>query len=145
VRGTGAAALAGIVLVEGAGGVVLGAAFAVAAFVVLARVLRALSRGRRPLGSSSTEAQAPRLDRSCVARLGGASRHVKALIVLAQPPHPQGGAAGRCAWALLKGLHAHGVDVQANRGATSVGGCTAAGDPGPHRCCGCGVARVVTS
>ena len=41
--GTGAAALAGIVLVEGAGGVVLGAAFAVAAFVVLARVLRALS------------------------------------------------------------------------------------------------------
>jgi glycosyltransferase involved in cell wall biosynthesis len=38
---------------------------------------------------------------------------VKALIVLAQPPHPQGGAAGRCAWALLQGLHAHGVDVQA--------------------------------
>lgn len=34
------------------------------------------------------------------------------LVVLAQPPEPQGGAAGRCAWALLKGLRAHGLDVR---------------------------------
>jgi glycosyltransferase involved in cell wall biosynthesis len=38
---------------------------------------------------------------------------VKVFVVLAQPPFPQGGAAGRCAWALLLGLRAHGVDVRA--------------------------------
>jgi glycosyltransferase involved in cell wall biosynthesis len=38
---------------------------------------------------------------------------VRILAVLAQPPLPQGGAAGRCAWALLLGLRAHGLDVTA--------------------------------
>jgi glycosyltransferase involved in cell wall biosynthesis len=38
---------------------------------------------------------------------------MKALVVLAQPPAPQGGAAGRCAWALLRGVQAHGVEVRA--------------------------------
>ena len=38
---------------------------------------------------------------------------MKIFVVLAQPPRPQGGAAGRCAWALLLGLRAHGLQVQA--------------------------------
>lgn len=38
---------------------------------------------------------------------------MKILAVFAQPPSPQGGAAGRCAWALLQGLEAHGLEVQA--------------------------------
>jgi glycosyltransferase involved in cell wall biosynthesis len=38
---------------------------------------------------------------------------MKILCVFAQPPSPQGGAAGRCAWALLQGLEAHGLEVQA--------------------------------
>jgi len=38
---------------------------------------------------------------------------MKVLAVFAQPPSPQGGAAGRCAWALLRGLEAHGLDVHA--------------------------------
>jgi glycosyltransferase involved in cell wall biosynthesis len=38
---------------------------------------------------------------------------VKLLVVLARPPHPEGGAADRCAVALLRGLRANGVDVLA--------------------------------
>jgi glycosyltransferase involved in cell wall biosynthesis len=38
---------------------------------------------------------------------------MKVLIVLTQPPLPEGGANSRCAVALLRGLLAHGVDVQA--------------------------------
>jgi glycosyltransferase involved in cell wall biosynthesis len=38
---------------------------------------------------------------------------MRVLVVLAQPPLPQGGAAGRCAWALLQGLRSHGLDVRA--------------------------------
>jgi glycosyltransferase involved in cell wall biosynthesis len=38
---------------------------------------------------------------------------MRVVAALAQPPLPQGGAAGRCAWALLLGLRAHGVDVKA--------------------------------
>jgi glycosyltransferase involved in cell wall biosynthesis len=38
---------------------------------------------------------------------------VKVFLALAQPPLGQGGAAGRCAWALMQGLRAHGLDVQA--------------------------------
>jgi len=46
-------------------------------------------------------------------RVGGVARGVRVLVALAQPPLPQGGAAGRCAWALLLGLRAHGLDVTA--------------------------------
>jgi hypothetical protein len=35
------------------------------------------------------------------------------LVVLAEPPLPEGGAAGRCAIGLIQGLVAHGVDVRA--------------------------------
>jgi glycosyltransferase involved in cell wall biosynthesis len=38
---------------------------------------------------------------------------MKALIVLTQPPLPEGGAPGKCALALVRGLQANGVDVQA--------------------------------
>lgn len=38
---------------------------------------------------------------------------MKVLVVLTQPPLPEGGAAGRCAVALLRGLRSHGVDVEA--------------------------------
>lgn len=38
---------------------------------------------------------------------------MRIFLALAQPPLPQGGAAGRCAWALVKGLRAHGHDVRA--------------------------------
>ncbi|HEY7694388.1 MAG TPA: glycosyltransferase family 4 protein [Gaiellaceae bacterium] len=38
---------------------------------------------------------------------------VKALLVLTQPPLPEGGAPGKCALALVRGLQAHGVDVRA--------------------------------
>jgi glycosyltransferase involved in cell wall biosynthesis len=38
---------------------------------------------------------------------------VKALVVLTQPPAPEGGAPGRCAIGLLRGLEAHGVGVRA--------------------------------
>jgi glycosyltransferase involved in cell wall biosynthesis len=38
---------------------------------------------------------------------------VKALVVLTQPPLPEGGAPGKVAIGLLRGLQAHGVDVQA--------------------------------
>jgi glycosyltransferase involved in cell wall biosynthesis len=38
---------------------------------------------------------------------------MKALIVLPEPPLPEGGASGRCALALLVGLREHGVDVRA--------------------------------
>jgi glycosyltransferase involved in cell wall biosynthesis len=38
---------------------------------------------------------------------------MKALVVLTQPPLLEGGAPGRCAVALLRGLRAHGVDVVA--------------------------------
>jgi Glycosyl transferases group 1 len=38
---------------------------------------------------------------------------VKALVVLTQPPLPEGGAPGRTAIGLLRGLMAHGVEVQA--------------------------------
>lgn len=38
---------------------------------------------------------------------------MKALVVLTQPPLPEGGAPGKCAVALLRGLQAHGVDVHA--------------------------------
>jgi glycosyltransferase involved in cell wall biosynthesis len=38
---------------------------------------------------------------------------VKVLVVLSQPPLPEGGAPGRCAVALLRGLTAHGLDVKA--------------------------------
>ncbi len=37
----------------------------------------------------------------------------KALVVLSQPPTPEGGAPGKCAVALLRGLRGHGVDVRA--------------------------------
>lgn len=40
-------------------------------------------------------------------------RAVKALVVLTQPPLPEGGAPGKCAVALLRGLQAHGVQVRA--------------------------------
>jgi glycosyltransferase involved in cell wall biosynthesis len=38
---------------------------------------------------------------------------MKVLVVLTQPPLPEGGAPGRCAIGLLRGLQAHGVDVRA--------------------------------
>jgi polysaccharide biosynthesis protein PslH len=38
---------------------------------------------------------------------------VKVLVVLTQPPLPEGGANSRCAVGLLRGLLAHGVDVEA--------------------------------
>jgi glycosyltransferase involved in cell wall biosynthesis len=38
---------------------------------------------------------------------------VNALVVLPEPPVAEGGASGRCALALLKGLAGHGVDVSA--------------------------------
>ena len=38
---------------------------------------------------------------------------MKVLVVLSQPPLPEGGAPGRCAVALLRGLTAHGLDVKA--------------------------------
>jgi glycosyltransferase involved in cell wall biosynthesis len=38
---------------------------------------------------------------------------VRALVVLPEPPLPEGGASGRCALALLAGLCEHGVDVRA--------------------------------
>lgn len=38
---------------------------------------------------------------------------MKALIVLASPPLPEGGAPGKCAIGLLRGLASHGVDVTA--------------------------------
>lgn len=41
------------------------------------------------------------------------SRPLRALVVLTSPPLPEGNAQGRCAVALLRGLRAHGVDVQA--------------------------------
>jgi len=38
---------------------------------------------------------------------------VRALVVLSQPPLPEGGAPGRCGVALIRGLREHGVDVTA--------------------------------
>jgi glycosyltransferase involved in cell wall biosynthesis len=38
---------------------------------------------------------------------------MRVLVVLAQPPVPEGGAPSRCAVALLRGLQAHGADVRA--------------------------------
>lgn len=38
---------------------------------------------------------------------------MKVLVVLTQPPLPEGGAPGRCAVALLRGLMAHGLEVTA--------------------------------
>ncbi len=38
---------------------------------------------------------------------------MRALVVLPEPPLPEGGASGRCALALLAGLRGHGVDVRA--------------------------------
>jgi glycosyltransferase involved in cell wall biosynthesis len=38
---------------------------------------------------------------------------MRVLVVLAQPPLPEGGAPGRCAVGLLRGLREHGVDVAA--------------------------------
>jgi glycosyltransferase involved in cell wall biosynthesis len=38
---------------------------------------------------------------------------MKVLVVLTQPPSPEGGAPGRCAIGLLRGLRAHGIDVRA--------------------------------
>ena len=38
---------------------------------------------------------------------------MRVLVALAAPPLPEGGAPGRCAIGLLRGLAAHGVDVQA--------------------------------
>lgn len=38
---------------------------------------------------------------------------MRVLVVLAEPPDVEGGAAGRCSVALLQGLRAHGLDVQA--------------------------------
>jgi glycosyltransferase involved in cell wall biosynthesis len=38
---------------------------------------------------------------------------LKVLVVLSQPPLPEGGAPGRCAVALLRGLIAHGLEVKA--------------------------------
>ncbi len=38
---------------------------------------------------------------------------MRVLVVLAEPPLPEGGAAGRCARGLLTGLVAHGLDVRA--------------------------------
>ena len=38
---------------------------------------------------------------------------MRALVVLPEPPLPEGGASGRCALALLAGLREHGVDVAA--------------------------------
>ena len=38
---------------------------------------------------------------------------MKVLVVLTQPPLPEGGAPGRCAIGLLRGLSAHGVEVRA--------------------------------
>jgi len=38
---------------------------------------------------------------------------LKVLVVLNQPPDPEGNAPGRCAVGLLRGLQAHGLDVQA--------------------------------
>lgn len=38
---------------------------------------------------------------------------MKVVVVLTQPPSPEGGAPGRCAIGLLRGLQAHGVEVRA--------------------------------
>ena len=38
---------------------------------------------------------------------------MRVVLALAQPPLPEGGAPGRCAVALLRGLQAHGLDVRA--------------------------------
>ena len=38
---------------------------------------------------------------------------MKVLVILSQPPLPEGGAPGRCAIGLLRGLAAHGVEVRA--------------------------------
>ena len=37
---------------------------------------------------------------------------MRALLVLTQPPLPEGGAPGKTAVGLLRGLRSHGVDVQ---------------------------------
>ena len=38
---------------------------------------------------------------------------MRVLVVLAQPPLPEGGAPARCAVGLLRGLQGHGLDVKA--------------------------------
>jgi hypothetical protein len=38
---------------------------------------------------------------------------MKVLVILSQPPLPEGGAPGRCAIGLLRGLAAHGIEVRA--------------------------------
>src|SRR6185436_7239603 len=43
----------------------------------------------------------------------GASPMPRLLLVMAAPPHAEGGAAARCALARLHGLRAHGVEVVA--------------------------------
>ena len=37
---------------------------------------------------------------------------MRVVVALTQPPLPEGGAAGRCALGLLRGLHEHGLDVR---------------------------------
>jgi glycosyltransferase involved in cell wall biosynthesis len=57
--------------------------------------------------------------------LDGAIRkdgRVRALVVLTQPPLPEGGAPGKVALGLLRGLAAHGVDVQAVAAGTAFSG-----------------------
>ena len=47
---------------------------------------------------------------------------MRALVVLTQPPLPEGGAPGKVAIGLLRGLAAHGVDVQAVAAGTAFTG-----------------------
>jgi glycosyltransferase involved in cell wall biosynthesis len=47
---------------------------------------------------------------------------MRALVVLTQPPLPEGGAPGKVAVGLLRGLAAHGVDVQAVAAGTAFAG-----------------------
>ena len=53
---------------------------------------------------------------------------MRVLVVLAQPPLPEGGAPGRCAVGLLRGLQGHGLEVTA-LAARQLG--AASGDPPP--------------
>jgi glycosyltransferase involved in cell wall biosynthesis len=54
---------------------------------------------------------------------------VRALVVLTQPPLPEGGAPGKVALGLLRGLAAHGVEVQAVAAGTAFSGAPPAGVP----------------
>src|SRR5262245_9830579 len=60
-----------------------------------------------PGGSRLSEHEAAGAARAC----GGASG-LRALLVTAEPPLPEGGAAGRCAVGLIRGLAVNGVDLR---------------------------------